>query len=63
VPPGTVSYRVYYEQNGNEYSATLQRNGAVISEKVGSDAAPDIIPAYVRVNSTFAQSVKAALNF
>lgn len=63
VPAETVSYRVYYEQNSNVYSATLQRNGAVIGENVGSDAAPNIIPAYVRVNSTFAQSVKAALNF
>jgi len=62
-PAQTVSYRVYYELGGNIYTGSLHRNGAQIRQNLGSDAAPNIQPYYIRVNSAFVQSIKSALTF
>ena len=63
VPETTTSYRVYFELGGNIYTGTLQRNGAQVSENVGTDAAPKVKPFYIRVNKTFVQSLQSALTF
>lgn len=63
IPATTEAYRVYYELNGNIYTGTLQRAGSTIRENFGSNAAPDIRAYYIRVNSSFVQSLQAALAF
>jgi hypothetical protein len=63
IPEQTTAFRVYYELGGNIYTGTLQRAGATIRENLGSNAAPDIRPYYIRVNRPFVQSVQAALAF
>ena len=63
VPAETQSYRVYYEMNGNLYSGELQRAGAALGENIGTDAKPNVLPSYLRVNSAFVASLKAALTF
>jgi hypothetical protein len=63
IPGTTPAYRVYYELSGNIYTGTLQRDGAQVSENLGSNAAPDVRPFYVRVNREFVQSLQAALTF
>jgi hypothetical protein len=37
--------------------------GASIFQNIGSDAAPNVQPFYLRVNSAFEQSLKDALTF
>ena len=63
IPETTTSYRVYFELGNNIYSGSLQRNGAQISENVGNDAVPNVMPFYIRVNKTFVQSLQSALTF
>jgi hypothetical protein len=63
VPETTDAYRVFFEMGGNIYTGTLQRTGAQIRENLGSNAAPNVQPFYIRVNSTFVQSLQAALKF
>lgn len=63
IPATTPAYRVYYELNGNIYTGTLQRDGAQVRENLGSNAAPDVQPFYIRVNREFVQSLQSALTF
>jgi len=59
----TTQYRVYYELNGSIYIGHLQKSGAQVQENLGSSAAPDMRPYYIRANKAFAQSLQSALAF
>jgi len=63
VPAETTAYRVYYELGGNIYSGELVRAGTPLGENLGSDAKPNVIGGYLRVNSAFVASLKSALTF
>jgi len=63
VPATTTAYRIYFELGGNIYTGTLQKNGAQIRDNLGTNAAPDVQPFYIRVNKTFVQSLQSALTF
>ncbi len=63
VPETTTAYRAYFELGGNIYTGTLQKDGAQIRENIGTNAAPDVQPFYVRVNKTFVESLQSALTF
>lgn len=63
VPETTTAYRAYFELAGNIYTGTLQRNGAQVRDNLGTNAAPDVQPFYIRVNKIFVQSLQSALLF
>lgn len=61
VPRATTAYQVYFERSGNIYIGRLQRDGAVLGDNIGTDAAPNVIARQVRVNNAFVRSLQAAL--
>jgi hypothetical protein len=63
IPAQTTQYRVYYELNGSIYIGHLQKSGAQVQENLGSSAAPDMRPYYIRANKAFVQSLQSALAF
>jgi hypothetical protein len=57
------SYRTYMELNGNVYIGELIRTGAPVWQNIGSVAAPNVQPSFLRANTTCVESPKSAPTF